>query len=81
MDTFIFAKCQESILSILSEGGRALPDDDADVFLEAKLDALQFVTPSHLDIPQLLQKGEGGGAAPTWDPAMENWRFQLRPSV
>ena len=68
LDTFIFAKCQESILSILSEGGRALPDDDADVFLEAKLDALQFVTPSHLDIPQLLQKGEGGGSSADLGP-------------
>jgi len=85
LETFVFAKCRGAIWSVINSYGSATDIANQDEIMDDKLAALQFVTPSHLDIHHLLEGKFSAGAGTTGiDDAGEGlqpWDIALEASI
>ena len=85
LEAFVFAKCQSAIWSVINSCSSATDIGNQDEIMDDKLAALQFVTPSHLDIHHLLEgKFSAGPGANGIDDSGEGskpWDIALKASI
>lgn len=87
LESFVFAKCRGAIWAVIASCKTATDLRNQDEMMDDKLAALQFVTPSHLDIHHLLEgKNDGGTSASGGDGdgeggVLQPWDIALEASI